>query len=216
MRLDHRQWGSGSLVPPGHDPGGFFFLGGQCQRQSAFWSLCESRLYLIDPTAQIAQIHYFSALAHHLEKSRPGTVTRHTRYLDAIGACGIITHLGVFKPKDIRHHSPMCEVHLRRHEQKETDVAIASAIVEAAATRRCSAVALVSGDTDLVPALQTAHRINPGLKRYCFFPPYRSNRAFDACTDGHFKIAPTQLPRHRLPDTVVGAAGRMIAKPAGW
>ena len=29
-------------------------------------SLCESRLYLIDPTAHIAQVHYFSALAHHL------------------------------------------------------------------------------------------------------------------------------------------------------
>jgi hypothetical protein len=112
-----------------------------------------------------------------LEKSRPGTVTRHTRYLDAI---------------------------------------IASAIVEAAATRGCSAVALVSGDTDLVPALQTAHRIHPGLKRHCFFTPYRSNRAFNACTDGHFKIAPTQLPRHRLPDTIVNADGRTIARPVGW
>ena len=179
-------------------------------------SLCESRLYLIDPTARIAQIHYFSALAHHLEKSRPGTVMRHTRYLDAINVSGIITHLGMFKPKDIRCHSPTCNVHLRRHEEKETDVAIASAIVEAAAARECSAVALVSGDTDLVPALQTAHRIHPALKRYCFFPPYRSNRAFDACTDGRFKIAPTQLPHHRLPDAVVGAGGRTIAKPEGW
>lgn len=179
-------------------------------------SLCESRLYLIDPTARIAQIHYFSALAHHLEKSRPGTVMRHTRYLEAISASGIITHLGVFKRKDIRYNSPTCEVHLRRHEEKETDVAIASAIVEAAATRECSAVALVSGDTDLVPALQTAHRIHSGLKRFCFFPPYRSNRAFDACTDGHFKIAPTQLPRHRLPDTILDADGRTIAKPEGW
>jgi hypothetical protein len=53
-------------------------------------SLCESRLYLIDPTARIAQIHYFSALAHHLEKSRPGTVVRHTRYLDAINSSAIV------------------------------------------------------------------------------------------------------------------------------
>jgi len=30
---------------------------------------------------------------------------RHTRYLDAISASGIVTHLGMFKPKDIRYHS---------------------------------------------------------------------------------------------------------------
>jgi len=70
--------------------------------------------------ARIAQNHYFSALAHHLEKSRPGTVKRHTRHLDAISASGIITHLGAFKPKDIRYHSSTCDVRLRRHEEKET------------------------------------------------------------------------------------------------
>jgi hypothetical protein len=112
--------------------------------------------------------------------------------------------------------TPTCDVRLRRHEEKETDVAIASAIVEAAATRECSAVALVSSDTDLVPALQTAHRIHPGLRRYCFFPPYRSNRAFDACTDGCFRIAPTQLPRHRLPDSIAGAGGGTVVKPDDW
>jgi hypothetical protein len=46
-------------------------------------------------------------------------------------------------------------------------------------------------------------------------PPYRSNRAFDARTDGRFKIAPTQLSRHRLPDAIVNAVGRTIAKPVG-
>jgi hypothetical protein len=95
-------------------------------------------------------------------------------------------------------------------------VAIASAIVEAAATRECSAVALISADTDLVPAFQIAHRVHASVKRYCFFPPYRPNRAFDACTDGRFKIAPAQLPRHRLPDTIVNADGRTIAKPERW
>jgi hypothetical protein len=46
---------------------------------------------------------------------------------------------------------------LRRHEEKETDVAIAAAIVETAARGDCSEVTLMSGDTDLPPAL----RISP-------------------------------------------------------
>jgi hypothetical protein len=83
-------------------------------------SLCESMLYLIDPSARTAHVHCFSALARHREKTRPGTVSRHTRYLDAIGATGVVTHLGVFKPKDVHYRSPTCDVRLRRHEEKET------------------------------------------------------------------------------------------------
>lgn len=179
-------------------------------------SLCTEKLYLIDRTARVDEIHYFSALAHHLEKSRPGTVARHERYLSALRATHVATHLGIFKPKDIHYHSATCDVHLRRHEEKETDVAIAAAIVEAAAAGACSALVLVSGDTDLVPALSTARHIRRQMRLFCLFPPYRSNRAFRAHVDGDFKISPAQLPRHRLPDPIVSADGRTIAKPAGW
>jgi len=179
-------------------------------------SLCGEHLHLIDRTARVDEIHYFSALARHLEKSRPGTVARHERYLSALRATGVVTQLGVFKPKDVRYHSATCDVHLRRHEEKETDVAIAAAAVEAAAACDCSALVLVSGDTDLLPALRTARRIRPQMKLICLFPPYRSNQAFRACVDGVFKIAPAQLARHLLPDPLVSPDGRAIAKPAGW
>jgi len=179
-------------------------------------SLCSSSLHLIDPTARIAEIHYFSAFAHHLEGSRPGTVARHERYIDALRATGVTPHLGVFKPKEVRYHSRTCEVLLRRHEEKETDVAIAATIVEAAGREDCAALALVSGDTDLLPALKTVRRLRPDLGIYCLFPPYRANRAFRAHVDADFKISPKRLPEHLLRNPVVAADGRAIAKPAGW
>ena len=95
-------------------------------------SLCESMLHIIGGGAAAAQIDYFSAFAHHLESSRPGTVARHERYIEALCATGVTPHLGLFKPKDIRYRSRTCEVLLRRHEEKETDVAMAATIVEAA------------------------------------------------------------------------------------
>ena len=174
--------------------------------------LCESLLHTVGGGAEAAEIYYFSALARHLEKSRPGTVARHERYLSALRATGVVTQLGVFKPKDVRFHSATCDVHLRRHEEKETDVAIAAATVEAAAARDCGALVLVSGDTDLLPAL----RLRPQMKLICLFPPYRSNQAFRACVDGTFKIAPAQLARHLLPDPLMSPEGRAIAKPAEW
>ncbi len=166
-------------------------------------SLCSSSLHLIDPTARIEEIHYFSALADHLERSRPGTVARHERYIEALRATRVIPHLGVFKPKEVRYHSRSCEVLLRRHEEKETDVAIAAMIVE-------------SGDTDLLPAHKTARRLRPTLGIYCLFPPYRANRAFRAHVDADFKMSPGKLPEHLLKNPVVAADGRAIAKPAGW
>lgn len=179
-------------------------------------ALCESMLHIIGGGAEIARIDYFSALAHHIEASRPGTVARHERYIDALDSTGVMTHLGVFKPKDVRYRSRTCEVFLRRHEEKETDVAIAAAIVETAARGDWSAVALVSGDTDLLPALKTAHRLRPQLGLYCLFPPYRSNQAFRRYVDGDFKISPKKLPEHVLTDPVVTPSGRRIAKPEGW
>jgi len=153
-------------------------------------SLCRSVLHLIDPSAVAAGIDYFSALAHHREVDRPGTVARHPSYLEALRATGVTPHLGVFKPKDVRYHSRSCDVVLRRHEEKETDVAIAAAIVEAAATRDCDVLAIVSGDTDLVPPQRAARRAHRNVGLYCLFPPYRGNRAFEAVFDGAFKIRP--------------------------
>ena len=179
-------------------------------------SLCGSTLQLIDPSARTEQVHYFSALAHHLERKRPGTVARHQRYLDALSVTGITIHLGTFKPKDIEYRSDTCHVRLRRHEEKETDVAIASIIVRTAAQHECDALVLVSGDTDLVPALRAARALRPDVMLVSLFPPYRSNRAFDACVDARFKISPRQLAAHQLPRVVVTTDGRGIDRPPEW
>lgn len=120
------------------------------------------------------------------------------------------------EPKEIRYRSRTCEVLLRRHEEKETDVAIAAAIVESAAVRDCSAILLVSGDTDLVPALAAARKVRPDIRLICLFPPYRSNEAFRHQADAVLKISPRKLPGHLLPDPVHTADGRSLSKPATW
>jgi hypothetical protein len=178
--------------------------------------LCDSMLHTIGDGAQIAEVQYFSALAHHMEASRPGTVARHERYLAALRATDVEVRLGIFKPKDIRYSAPACDVRLRRHEEKETDVAIASEVVATAVESRCSALALVSGDTDLLPALRTARRLRPDLRLYCLFPPYRANRAFRAVVDADFKMSPRKLASHLLPDQVVGINQEPIVRPAEW
>lgn len=54
------------------------------------------------------------------------------------------------------------------------------------------------------------------MKLYCLFPPYRANQAFRRHVDGDFKISPGKLPEHLLPNPVLNADGRAIARPEGW
>ena len=181
-------------------------------------ALCASYLPLIGGGATLADVFYFSALASHVEPHNPGTVQRHRTFIDALEASGVTVELGKFKVKDLYDTCPRCggHIHLKRHEEKETDVRIAVKLVEVVADGSCEAVAVITGDTDLVPAVGAARRLQPSVDVYMLFPPRRSNRAFDRVASGTFKIAPAKYRAHQFPDPVIAPDGRMIRKPAGW
>ncbi|MGD0998303.1 MAG: NYN domain-containing protein [Thermoleophilia bacterium] len=180
--------------------------------------LCRSYLPLIGGGAILGSVYYFSALASHVEAYSPGTVARHQIFIEALEAMGVTVGLGRFKAKDLYHTCPACghHLHLRRHEEKETDVRIAVKLVEVVADGSCDVAAVISGDTDLVPAVAAARRLQPHVDVYMLFPPRRSNLAFDGVATGSFKIAAKQYVKHQLPDLVMTADGRAIHKPAGW
>jgi hypothetical protein len=177
--------------------------------------LCGAYLPLIGGGAVLGSIYYFSALATHRSS---GTVARHQIFIEALQARGVTIGLGNFKTKDLYQTCPACgrHVHFKRHEEKETDVNIAVKLVEVAADGSCDAVMVITGDTDLVPAVAAARRLQPQVDVYMLFPTNRSNLAFDGVATGTFKIAGKQYAKHQLPDPVVTAAGRAIRKPSAW
>jgi hypothetical protein len=54
----------------------------------------------IGPGAKLSGIHYFSALAKHLEARKPDVVRRHRTYIAALEANGVEVYLANFKKKD--------------------------------------------------------------------------------------------------------------------
>jgi len=177
--------------------------------------LCSSYLSLIGGGAILGGVYYFSALATHRSS---GTVARHQIFIEALEARGVTVGLGNFKAKDLYQTCPACgcHVHFTRHEEKETDVNIAVKLVEVVADGSCDAVMVVTGDTDLVPAVAAARRLQPHVDVCMLFPAGRANRAFDGVATGVFKIAGKQYAKHQLPDPVVAPDGRLIRKPKGW
>jgi len=177
-------------------------------------SLCQSYLSVLGPGAVLESIYYFSALAKHIDARRPGTTLRHRNYVQCLQSTGVIAELGRFKYKSV--HSPSCQIESPHYEEKETDVAISVRMLELFFRDKADTVVLVSGDTDLSPAVQTAQNLFP-TKEICFAFPYkRKNSELAKMVAKHFRIRSNQFLKHQLPNPVVLPSGREIQKPREW
>jgi len=177
-------------------------------------SLCSSYLPLIAKDAVLADVVYFSALAVHLEAADPEKVNRHKTYIACLENSGVRTELSRFKKKFIR--CDVCRAKLQRHEEKETDVAIAVSLLELFTSDSCDCAVLVTGDTDLAPAVRTAQRMFPSRQIIFAFPYARKNRELARLAKGSFTIGKEQYAKHQFPDVVTVSENEKIHKPSEW
>jgi hypothetical protein len=174
-----------------------------------------SCLSLISPTATLGEVHYFSALAHFREAKSPGTVNRHRDYIRCLEDTGVVVSLGRFKEKPASCRR--CGDQWMRPEEKETDVAIATTLLELLCADRFEVAMMVSGDTDLAPALRAANRLKPAKKVGFIFPYRRRNAELSALSPGlNFKLKRDRYIAHQFSDPYITAAGVKIAKPVAW
>lgn len=193
-------------------------------------ALCASYMGAIDTSVRGRTVYYFSALAHHAEKRHPGVVARHEKYITALESTGVLPVLGSFKEKDAgcpRYRQTgihcdfadgvECDGTFRRHEEKQTDVAIACKLVELATTDSgCSVAVIVGGDSDLVPAIETSKRLRPELRIIAALPYKRNSNDMRRAADHAITIRPEQYSKHQLPDEVTSLRGVRISKPESW
>jgi len=181
-------------------------------------SLCLSYLPLIANTVktktQLVEIHYFSALAAHLEATNPDVTDRHKIFIRCLKSTGILVELSRFKEKQVR--CPLCGGCFSKHEEKETDVAMAMKLFELFHNDRCDTAILLTGDTDLGPAVRTANKLFPAKRILFAFPYKRMNRELSKLAPGSFKINRKQYVRHQFPDPFILSNGTKIRKPSKW
>ena len=176
--------------------------------------LCRSYLHLFGKAAVLHEIHYFSALAKHLEATKPDVTARHQAYLACLSDSGVRVELSRFKRK--RFKCEKCGANLKRHEEKETDVAVATKLLELFVTGAADLVVLVTGDTDVAPAVRTAARLFP-QKRVCFAFPYdRKNEELAQLVSMSFHMSKEAYAKHQFPDPYKTSSGRTIPKPQAW
>jgi uncharacterized LabA/DUF88 family protein len=109
-----------------------------------------------------------------------------------------------------------CAAQWITYEEKESDVNIAISMVEDAALDRFDTAILVSGDSDLSPAVKAAKRLRTQAQIVAVFPPLRSSDPLRKVVDRTLHIDQRMLRRSQLPDEVVTASGIKLSRPAYW
>ena len=100
--------------------------------------------------------------------------------------------------------------------EKETDVAIATKPCEICHNDEADSIVLLTGDTDLAPAVETCRRLFPSKIIVFAFPYRRVNDELRQLAPGSFKVDVRSCFRHQFPDPLVLADGTVIPKPVSW
>jgi uncharacterized LabA/DUF88 family protein len=181
-------------------------------RQYLWLDLEELSRSLLHPGQELDLVHYFTAPMRSLTPSRH----RQDTYIQALQAhCGRLTIVhGRFQERNERCRA--CGVTRVTYEEKETDVSIAVALVEDAARAAFDTALLVSGDSDLCPAVRAARRLAPRGRFISVFPPLRRSDPLRVVSDGVYSLGRDKLRRAQLPDKVVTSGGIVLERPPHW
>lgn len=149
------------------------------------------------PNQELAAVKYFSARPDNIEES-----LRQNAFFQANQENPKFRLiLGKYLKKEITCYK--CGNIIHTHEEKETDVRIATQIVADAYQRNCDISVVVSADSDMIPAIELA--VEARQQVFVYFPPnqYSSNLAtMGVGKPVHLKQYESRFRHCILPDVV--------------
>ena len=142
----------------------------------------------------------------------PEKVARHTRYIAALEHTGVETVYGSFKEKDV--YCTQCKKIFKKREEKRTDVNIAIHLLGLAHANVYDRALLVTGDSDLIPAVEWVRKQHPEKRMSVIVPIARPvTKHLRQVANDHSKIKEDHLRRCQLPSVVHLIDGSQILSP---
>jgi uncharacterized LabA/DUF88 family protein len=153
---------------------------------------------ILAPYQELTAIKYFTAPI----TGRKGKQDRQNAYLDALRTLPSVEIIfGRFQPD--RKECDRCGHPAYHPQEKKTDVNIATALICDALDDKYDTAIVVTGDSDLVPALQAVKKIRPQKRFIAGFPPNRySKEMADATGIAPIRIWEALLRQSRFPETI--------------
>lgn len=198
---------------------GFNLYYGSLRGGSNKWLDLQKYFTRLRQNDDIERIYYFTARISGVR------AVDQDAYLRAVATLPLVeTRLGKFKRKEVVCSVGACSFTGRRSfgipEEKQTDVAIGVQILEDAFEDSCDRLIIVSGDSDLLPAVHAVKRLFPSKQIVVYVPARHRHRGAATELRGAAdkdKTLPQELLRHsQFPSQVDGGSGGTISKPSSW
>ena len=171
-------------------------------------AMCQS---LLKPNQQLALVRYFTTRVHN---SSP-TAQRQAIFIDALRVRGgIEIDFGYFLLTTVKCYK--CRHEWEKPEEKKTDVNIAVRLLEDAYDDLFDTAILISGDSDLVPPIQSIRTRFPDKRSIVASPPKRATKELRQAADSAITLWESTIRVNRLPNPVVTSTGVELWAPEGW
>lgn len=159
---------------------------------------------------QIVDVVYFTALANwDIQK-----VNRHKVFISALKFKGVKVILGQFQRVEKRCR--ICHQHYYTFEEKKTDVNIAVELIKSAVKDEFDTAIIMSGDSDLVPAVEAVKALFPAKKVGVVIPiNWRAALLKQVC-DFHMKMKEKHLKASLFPNEIDLGDGIKLSRPPNW
>ena len=168
---------------------------------------------LLKPQQVLKHCHCFTARIRNSTHNQ--NAARQTLWLDALATRNDIScHYGHYLPK--RQRCNKCFATWVSHEEKMTDVNIASQLLVDAYEDRYDTALIVSGDSDLTTPVQLIRQRFPNKRLIIAFPPARQSNQLKKAAHGYINIGADSLRQNLLPDEIKSTTGFVPKRPAGW
>ena len=126
---------------------------------------------------------------------------------------GVKVTFGKFKEKLVECKAT-CKATFPIWQEKQTDVNIAVRMVELARQNAYDKALIVSGDSDLIPAIKLIQEIWPEKQVAVIVPIGRRGDDIEqACKKNRFTMTEEHLRRSKLPDKLKHPSGAWVMKP---
>lgn len=166
---------------------------------------------LLKPPQQLELVRYFTTRV----RDGSNAAINQATYIDALSARGgIEIDFGHFLRKSTK--CPKCNAAFHKREEKKTDVNIAVRLLEDAYDDRFDTAMVISGDSDLVPPVESVRSRFPHKRVVVAAPPKRWSAQLKQAANAALRIWPKTIESNRLPDPVVASNGVELRAPAGW
>lgn len=165
--------------------------------------------HIISSREEIESIYFFTAFYPGESAKR----LRHQTFIRAQQAFGVTTVLGEFRRK--HKHCAACGRTTLGYEEKETDVNIAIYLLKNAMHDLYDNALIVSGDSDLIPAIRAVKELFTEKEIRIVFPPGSASEHLKLEADSYMRLKEKHLRDNQLPDPVT-KDGVSIQKPVEW